>query len=50
MFFFGYQCCMRKNGITHDIPSYSFDEKDVAVSGPAHEDKDSDAVGSFKGQ
>lgn len=50
MFFFGYQCCMKKNGITHDIPSYPFDEEDATVSGPAHEDKDSDVVGPFKGQ
>lgn len=50
MFFFGYQCCMRKNGITHVIPSYPFDEEDATVSGPAHEDKDSDVVGPFKGQ
>ena len=49
MFFFGYQCCMRKNGITHDIPSYPFDEKDVAISGPAHEDKDSMLLGPSKG-
>lgn len=27
MFFFGYQCCMRKNDITQDIPSYPSDEK-----------------------
>lgn len=27
MLFFGYQCCMRKNDITQDIPSYPSDEK-----------------------
>lgn len=36
MFFFGYQCCMRKNDITQDIPSYPFDEEEEAtVSGSA---------------
>ncbi|KAL6319904.1 hypothetical protein AAG906_036977 [Vitis piasezkii] len=35
MFFFGYQCCMRKNNITHDIPNYLYDEEDATVSGPA---------------
>lgn len=49
MFFFGYQCCMRKNRITHDISSYPFDEEDAAVNSPVHEDKDSDVVGPFKG-
>ena len=34
MFFFGYQCCIRKNDITHDIPSYPFDEDDATISGP----------------
>ncbi|KAL6349755.1 hypothetical protein AAG906_001642 [Vitis piasezkii] len=50
IFFFGYQCCMRKNDITQDIPSYPFDEEHVAVSGPAQGDKDSDAVRPFGGQ
>ena len=36
MFFYGYQCCMRKNGITQDIPTYlSDDEKNATVSSPA---------------
>lgn len=35
MFFYGYQCCMRKNGITQDIPIYpSDDEENTTVSGP----------------
>lgn len=34
MFFFGYQCYMRKNYITHDIPSYPLDEKEGTISGP----------------
>ena len=35
MFFFGYQCCMRKNDITHDIPNYPSDEEDATINGPA---------------
>ena len=50
MFFFGYQCYMRKNDITHDTPNYLYDEEDATVSGPAQGDKDSDAVGPFDGQ
>ena len=46
MFFFGYQCCMRKNYITHNIPSYLFDEED---RGPTQGDKDSDTIGHFNG-
>ena len=50
MFFFGYQCCIRKSDITYDIPNYLYDEEDAIVSGPAQGDKDSDAVGPFDGQ
>ena len=50
MFFFNYQCCMRKNDLTHDIPNYPSNEEDAIVSGPAQEDKDSDAVGPFDRQ
>ena len=50
MFFFDYQCCMRKNDITHDIPNYPSDKEDAIVSGPTQENKDSDAVGSSDGQ
>ena len=50
MFFFDYQCCMRKNDITHDIPNYPSHEEDATVSGPTQEDKDSNAVGSSDGQ
>ena len=50
MFFFGYQCYMRKNDITHDTPNYLYDEEDATVSGPAQGDKDSAAVGPFDGQ
>lgn len=36
MFFYGYQCSMRKNRITQDIPNYPLNkEKDVTVSGCA---------------
>lgn len=40
MFFFGYQCCMKKNDITQDTPSYPSDGEDAAVSGLAQGDKD----------
>ena len=51
MFFQGYQCCMRKNGITQYIPSYpSNEEKDATVSGPAQGNKDLDVVGPSDGQ
>ena len=50
MFFFGYQCCIRKSDITYDIPNYLYDEEDATVSGLAQGDKDSDAVGPFDGQ
>lgn len=45
MYFFGYQCCMKKNDITQDAPSYPFDGKDATTSGPAQGDKDPDVVG-----
>ncbi|KAL6322013.1 hypothetical protein AAG906_003155 [Vitis piasezkii] len=34
MYFFGYRCCMKKNGIMHDIPSLPSDEEDAAPRGP----------------
>lgn len=45
MFLFGYQCCMRKNDITQDIPSYLSGEDDATVSGLAQENKNPDVVG-----
>lgn len=46
IFFFGYQCCMRKNDITQYIPNYpSNEEEDATISGPAQGDKDLDVVG-----
>lgn len=50
MFLFGYQYCMRKNDIAHNIPRYPFDEEDATVNDPAQGDKDSDAVRPFDGQ
>ena len=51
MFLFGYQCCLRKNDITQDIPTYPSDyEEDTVVSGPTLGDKDTDAPGPFTGQ
>lgn len=46
MFFFDYQCCMKKNDITQDIPIYPFDDKeDAIVSCPTQGDKDLDTPG-----
>ena len=28
MFFYGYQCCMKKHGITDEIPNIPLDEDD----------------------
>ena len=51
MFFFGYQCCMRKNDITHDIPHYPFNEEgDATVNGPAQGDKYLEAPSPSNGQ
>lgn len=51
MFFFGYQCCLRKNSITQDIPTYPSDDKeDATVSGPILGDKDPDAPSPFTRQ
>ena len=42
---------MRKNAITQDIPTYSFDdEKNATVSGIAQENKDLDAPSLSTGQ
>ena len=30
MYFFAYLCCMKKNGIMHDILSFPSDEEDAA--------------------
>lgn len=35
MFFFSYQCCMKKNSITQDIPIYPSDGENIAVDSPA---------------
>ena len=34
MYFFGYHCCMKKNGIMHDIPSIPSDDEDAILGGP----------------
>ena len=34
MYFFGYRCCMKKNGIMHDIPSLPSDDQDAILEGP----------------
>ncbi|KAL6319831.1 hypothetical protein AAG906_036896 [Vitis piasezkii] len=33
MYFFGYRCCMKKNGIMHDIPSLPSDDEDEILGG-----------------
>ena len=35
MYFFGYRCCMKKNVIMHDTPSFPSDEDDEAPGGPS---------------
>ena len=51
MFFYNYQCCIRKNNITQDIPTYpSDDEENATISDLAQRDKDPDAPGSSTGQ
>ncbi|RVW97710.1 hypothetical protein CK203_028090 [Vitis vinifera] len=34
MYFFGYRCCMKKNGIMHDIHSLHSDDGDAIAGGP----------------
>ena len=36
MFFYGYQCCMKKHGIAQDNPSFPSDDKDEFLGGPAY--------------
>ena len=39
MFFYGYQCCMKKHGIANDTPSCpSYDEENEFSGGPAQGD------------
>ena len=40
MFFFDYQCCIKKHGITQDTPNYHLNNKDGAVGSPAQGDGD----------
>ena len=35
MYFFGYRCCMKKNGIMHDILSLPSDEEDATLGSPS---------------
>ena len=35
MYFFGNHCCMKKNGIMHDIPSLPSDEEAATPGGPS---------------
>ena len=50
MFFFSYQCCMRKNDITQYIPNYPSDKEGAAAGDPAQKDKDYDVVKPSNGQ
>ncbi|KAL6335861.1 hypothetical protein AAG906_003486 [Vitis piasezkii] len=34
MYFFCYRCCMKKNGIMHDIPSLPSNDEDAIPGGP----------------
>ncbi|KAL6342295.1 hypothetical protein AAG906_007509 [Vitis piasezkii] len=34
MYFFGYRCCMKKNGIMHDILSFPSNDEDAIPGGP----------------
>ena len=34
MYFFDYRCCMKKNGIMHDVLSLPCDDEDVIPGGP----------------
>ena len=34
MYFFGYRCYMKKNGIMHDISSLPSDDEDAIPGGP----------------
>ena len=34
MYFFDYRCCMKKNGIMHDIPSLPSDDENAIPRGP----------------
>ena len=34
MYFFGYRCCMKKNGIMHGIPSLPSDDEDAIPGYP----------------
>ena len=33
IFFYGYRCCMKKHGITDDIPNIPLDDEDKAILG-----------------
>ena len=50
MFFFGYQCYMKKHGIMQDIHSYPSDDEVEVVGGPTRGDGEAAKVGPSGGQ
>ena len=36
MFFYGYQCCMKKHDIAQDTPSFPSDDEDEVLGSSAH--------------
>ena len=50
MFFFGYQCSMKKHGITQDTPNYSLDDEETTAGDLAREEGDIATVSPSGGQ
>ena len=50
MFFFSYQCCMKKNDIAQDTPNYPSDDDDAITNDSTQEDKDPVPTNPFGGQ
>lgn len=38
IYFLGYRCCMKKNNITHDTPSFPSDDEGEALNGFSWQD------------
>lgn len=50
MFFFSYQCCMKKNDIAQDTPNYPSDDDDAIADDSTQGDKDPVATNPSGGQ
>lgn len=50
MFFYGYQCYMKKHGITQDTLSFPLDDEDKVVGGSAQGDGDAARIDPSDGQ